>query len=135
MTFSSVETFSKKDLPDSTGFENNPKVSRKLIDCHFKQFLQYQCQHEYKTVMKGEDGKTQITSSKVILDSKKSDFKYICFPFLRLFEDCTEVVAVGGVEVYRPKRIEITEIDSNDELLLTAIEQNRQDILRYHEYK
>ena len=136
MAFNSVDTFSKKDLPVlDTKIPETDKVKRELIDCQFKQFLQYQCQHRYKTTMEGEDGKNQIVTSKVIIDSKKSDFKYVCFPFVRLFKDCKEVIESEGMKLYKNKRIEVTEINSNDELLALAAKNNRNDILKYYEYK
>lgn len=85
--------------------------------------------------MIGEDGKPQIMKSKVILHSKDSDFKYICFPFLRLFKDCKETVEADGIRLYKNKRVEITEVDSNDEILMSGVESSRKELVKYHEYR
>lgn len=136
MAFTSATTFSKHDLPSVAYYTaNNDKVKVELVDCEFKKFIQYQCQHRYKTHILGEDGEPQIIKSKVILHSKDSDFKYICFPFLRLFKDCKETVEADGIKLYKKKRVEITEVDSNDEILTTGVETSRKELVKYHEYK
>ncbi|XBW34977.1 hypothetical protein QEN19_000542 [Hanseniaspora menglaensis] len=136
MAFTSAETFSKKDIPQiSNPVNNTDKVKRELIDCTFKQYLQYQCQHVYETNLTEEDGSTKRVTSKVLLDSNKSDFQYVCIPFIRLFRNCKEIVKADGAQLYKNRSVEVTDTYSNDEVLLSAVENSRPDIVKYHQFK
>ncbi|KAF0266940.1 hypothetical protein FOG51_01350 [Hanseniaspora uvarum] len=120
MTFVDVNTVSRKDV-DAL---NKPVITSstipdiKLIDCTVKQFLQFQCKAQYTThTVDKETGELKTINSKIEL-VPNSHLDYVCFPFVRLFKHCKEVIDISGVKVFKEKRVEITSVESNDEVVI-----------------
>lgn len=137
MTFVDVNTVSRKDV-DAL---NKPVITSstipdiKLIDCTVKQFLQFQCKAQYTThTVDKETGELKTINSKIEL-VPNSHLDYVCFPFVRLFKHCKEVIDISGVKVFKEKRVEITSVESNDEVVIQYALNDPVSVVKYHDYE
>lgn len=137
MTFVDVNTVSRKDIEslNKPVITTSSKANIQLIDCSIKQFLQFQCKAQYTTQTLDKDtGDMKTIKSKIEL-VPNSHLDYVCFPFVRLFKDCKEVVDISGIKVYKDKRVEITSVDSNDEVVVQCALEDPISVIKYHDYE
>lgn len=137
MAFVEVNTVSRKDIDkvNKPVITSSTKPDIQLIDCSIKQFLQFQCKAQYTTQVANETtGKLETLHSKIEL-APNSTLDYVCFPFVRLFKDCKEVIDISGVKVFKNKRVEMTSVDTNDDIVIQYALTEPVSVVKYHDYE
>ena len=137
MAFVEVNTVLRKDIDNANKpvITSSTKPDIQLIDCSIKQFLQFQCKAQYTTHITNEtSGQLETLHSKIEL-APNSTLDYVCFPFVRLFKDCKEVVDISGVKVFKNKRIEVTSVETNDDIVIQYALTDPVSVVKYHDYK